>query len=158
MTNTPALMPLFKLIAGGYLGYLGFSILRSHRAQKNQPKKTMGAVYDKQKLLICTVQGFLTCLVNPKAIMFFIALYSTVINPISIAQGYFFVFIVIPAFIWFTTLSFLLTAQRTKHIIFKLQTKVLLWVDGYYWCLVPLRLLIYFVCVIEMKGTGNSFR
>jgi threonine/homoserine/homoserine lactone efflux protein len=83
--------------------------------------------FKQTKLDSSFIQGLLTCLLNPKAIMFIIALFSTVIKPVSVAQGYLFtLFMIIPALLWFMTLSYLLTIPKAKAKLIVIQHHVLL--------------------------------
>lgn len=140
LTKIPAIMSLCTLLASGYLGYLGWSILKSHYAIHSAQIHEVAPDHDQQKKHASFTQGLLTCLLNPKAILFIVAIYSTLIRPDTISTGFFYgIFLVAPALIWFMLLSQFLTAKRTRNFVLKLQTKVLL---GMGWVLIGLGMLV----------------
>jgi len=121
----PLIMKIVSVIGGCYLFYMGAGIIKNRYStityenshQANHPKNNQASFW----------QGFLTCMLNPKVVMFMIALFSTVIRPNSIAEGYLFTMVmIIPALIWFIILSYMLTTPTAKAKLIKCQHHILM--------------------------------
>ncbi len=105
---------ILKYCGAAYLAYIGFKALRSKgyvmsdKDSNKKPLKNMTA-------LKALRSGFLTNLLNPKATLFFLALFTQIIDP-STPTGIQIIFGVTSsaiAMVWFTFVSIALT---TKHI------------------------------------------
>ena len=119
----PLIMKTMSLIGGLYLLYMGVMIIKNRNSTISH--KDQGLEQENNNTSF--VQGFLTCLLNPKAVMFIIALFTTVIKPISIAEGYLFTLLmIIPALLWFLTLSYILTMPKAKAKLINFQHHVLM--------------------------------
>jgi threonine/homoserine/homoserine lactone efflux protein len=117
------IMKTVSMVGGLYLLYMGAMII------KNRYRKISSDQHVRLKKAnnhASFIQGFLTCLLNPKAAMFIIALFTTLIKPVSIAQGYLFTLcMIVPAFLWFIALSCLLTTPKAKAKLIDFQNHVL---------------------------------
>lgn len=72
------LFSILKFLGAGYLMYIGYKCLRT------KPRKEQQAVLDKKDDIgkfAAIRMGFLTNVLNPKATLFFFALFTQVINP-----------------------------------------------------------------------------
>jgi threonine/homoserine/homoserine lactone efflux protein len=120
----PLIMKVVSVAGGLYLFYMGAMII------KNRHSTIPGDAITQEKTEnthASFIQGFLTCLLNPKVVMFMIALFTTVIKPTSIAEGYLFTaFMIIPALLWFIVLSYILTMPKTKEKIIHFQHHILM--------------------------------
>lgn len=109
-----------KFLGAGYLIYIGYKSLRSKPAQLNAEQqietKEMSA-FDSIKT------GFLTNVLNPKATLFFLALFTQVIHAttplyIKILYG---IEMSSMTFIWFAFVALILSNQRIKQPFVKVQ-------------------------------------
>lgn len=113
ISHNPSLFNFVKYAGAGYLIYLGISGLRSTKfrlkAQDSSPKT-------QQRTFL--IQGFLCNLLNPKTMLFFISIFSQLIesdnNTFSIGYG---VYIAALHCLWFTLLSYLLTSTKARHFL-----------------------------------------
>lgn len=109
------LFNLIKLIGACYLLYVGWKSLRAQPAAADtgadESIPTPGAA---QALRI----GFLTNALNPKATLFFLSLFSVVINPetpAAVQLGYG-IYMSFATAIWFCCLSLFLTQQKIRNL------------------------------------------
>jgi len=119
LSQSPALFNAMKLLAAGYLFYLG---AQSIRASFVKPEKVAEAVAEPVLSAARAFGvGFLTNGLNPKATLFFLALFTVVIDPntpttIQIMYG---VYLASATFIWFALLSLILGIPRVRETILK---------------------------------------
>lgn len=115
------LFNIIKYIGAGYLIYIGIQSLFSKAVstQKMPPHSSK-----KFARLAAFRQGFLCNVLNPKAIMFFLALFTIVVKPNTplIIQGGYAVEIALIHFIWFAGLSMFLTHHKMTKVFNKIQT------------------------------------
>ena len=101
------LMAAMKYMGAAYLFYLGINALRSQQhIGKNKEEPVSSSQYWRQ--------GFINNLLNPKATLFFLSLFSQVIAPgtgIAVQLGYG-VLITLLSVSWFSLVSILLTVPR----------------------------------------------
>lgn len=108
-----------KYAAAAYLLYLGLqSIKLSQRHSRGQGMTARDAVTEHGKAFIL---GFLTNGLNPKATLFFLALFTVVIDPatpltIQIAYG---VYLAVATFAWFAMLSRMLGRQSVRDFLLR---------------------------------------
>lgn len=114
--TTPWLMDVVRLLGGGYLIYLGVQFLRSrpagadaHDAESSQEALRQGAVR-------AFWTGFLTNATNPKATLFFLAVFTTVVStstPLAI-QALYGVWMCIVNALWFVLVSLMFTHPAVR--------------------------------------------
>ncbi len=113
-----------KFIGAGYLLYIGYKSLKA------KPPAQVGEEVVIQKkdisLLASFKMGFITNALNPKATLFFLALFTQVIDPatskiIQLTYGIEMMFI---TFIWFALLSIFFSNSLIKNRITRLQHHV----------------------------------
>ncbi len=111
-----------KFLGAGYLIYIGIKSLRSKPAQVENSISVV-----KERKIISFRQalwaGFLTNVLNPKATLFFLALFTQVIDSSTpkIVQLFYGVEMMVITFIWFTLVSVLFSHSRIKNRISKVQ-------------------------------------
>jgi len=106
--ESPLLFHILKYLGAAYLFYLGIVLLREKTSPEGSLKATPEQAKKKQNPF---VSGFLCNLLNPKATLFVLSLFTQFIDPgMPIVEkallGSIFAVIV---FIWFTLLSYLMT-------------------------------------------------
>lgn len=119
LQNQPDLFWYLKLAAALYIGYLGFASLIS-----NSPIKFQNNSTDKKERYLKSIStGFLTNALNPKAFIFFITVFTLVINEDTgiVNKSLLGIYMSMATFIWFTFMSILLTnekaTERFKNLI-----------------------------------------
>jgi RhtB (resistance to homoserine/threonine) family protein len=119
ISSSVIVFDIIKYIGAAYLFYLGTIALFS---KSSKPPATSG--YHKKSNLSDKVsfrQGFLCCLLNPKATIFFLALFTVVINPqtpvwemLTYAAE---MFVIILS--WFSSLTIILSYHKIKKLLDK---------------------------------------
>lgn len=114
------LFSIIKYIGAGYLLYIGVKAIRSkgHNAsisdldeEKSKKKRSMTAFQALRS-------GFITNVFNPKAIMFFLALFTQILSPdlpISV-QIIFGLTCAIMVWVWFSCVALVLTHKRIQNM------------------------------------------
>lgn len=81
MHSAPWLLNIAKLVGGAYIFYLGIQLLRSRAPSSETLEQTLTcAMPPQQRPLKAFMIGFLTNATNPKATLFFLAIFTTVIS------------------------------------------------------------------------------
>ncbi len=113
ISHNPTLFNLVKYAGAGYLIYLGISGLRSRELRLNAQGETPQA---QQRTFL--IQGFLCNLLNPKTMLFFLSIFSQLIesdnNAFAISYG---VYIAALHCLWFALLAYLLTSVKARHFL-----------------------------------------
>ncbi|MBS4148418.1 LysE family translocator [Pseudomonadota bacterium DY0742] len=108
------LFNLFKWLAAGYLVYLGWKALRA-RPQLEAATLTAGPVPTRRAREAFTV-GFVTNGLNPKATLFFLSLFTVVINhdtPLAVQAGYG-LYLACATTLWFCLVAWLFSRDRVR--------------------------------------------
>lgn len=118
LKTTPWLFQLFSLLAAGYLGYIGLMALRSAPAAEPTAEATVAAT-TQISLGQSFRTGLLTNGLNPKATLFFLALFAVIISPetptsFKILYG---LYMAVATAAWFSLLSFLLTREKVTAFL-----------------------------------------
>ena len=119
VSQSPSLFNAMKYIAALYLFYLGVqSIRQSTRLQEESMKVSMEVSVDPGKAFLL---GFLTNGLNPKATLFFLALFTVIIDAntptqIQIVYG---MYLALATFAWFAMLSKLLGRSSIRDRIMR---------------------------------------
>jgi RhtB (resistance to homoserine/threonine) family protein len=100
---------LIKFIGAGYLIYIGYQSLKAKPHQNNETKESFSAVEIGR--LQAIKMGFLTNVLNPKATLFFFALFTQVINPETpkLIQVLYGVEMSLMTFVWFSLVAIVLS-------------------------------------------------
>ena len=111
---------LIKYIGASYLIYLGISMLLSKQSKEIFYSD---AITKKTKIsnFVSFKQGFLCNLLNPKATLFFLSLFTVVIKPSTpfYSEVIYAMEIIIIAIAWFCSLTIILSHARIKHVLEK---------------------------------------
>ena len=123
LQNQPYLFWYLKLAAALYIGYLGLASLISKSPINLQNNSTDGD----GRYLKSISTGFLTNALNPKAFIFFITVFTLVINEDTgiVIKSLLGMYMSIATFIWFTFISILLTNQKATEKF----EKAILWLE-----------------------------
>ena len=116
-------------VAGGiYLCWLGYQMLRSAFAQQDV-KSTMHIPTLPQSAWRFFLQGFLTNLLNPKAVIYFGSVFSLFLNNplLSELHGLLLVIVSIETFLWFLIVSIIFSLPQFKRAYVKARR----WIDGF---------------------------
>lgn len=116
LKTTPWLFQLFSLLAAGYLAYIGSMALRSGpsaTAEVTEVAITQMSLWQSFRT------GLLTNGLNPKATLFFLALFAVIISPqtpisFKIIYG---LYMAVATAAWFSLLSFLLTRKKVTAFL-----------------------------------------
>lgn len=115
---------IIKYIGAAYLIYIGVKALMS---KGNYGDMDAEASEKTMSNFAAFRTGFITNLFNPKATMFFLALFTQVIEPSTpmVVQGIYFVTLVLTTALWFCFVALVLTNPKIKAVFLRF-TK---WID-----------------------------
>ncbi|CAK9891280.1 MULTISPECIES: LysE family translocator [Pseudomonas] len=103
-----------KWLAAAYLLYIGFKALRARPAAPGSDNVQASTVERTPRAAF--VAGFMTNGLNPKATLFFLSLFTVVINPhtpLAIQAGYG-VYLAVATGLWFCLVAMLFSQQRVR--------------------------------------------
>lgn len=119
LSQSPSLFNGVKFVAAGYLLYLGINSIRKSLTRGSaEPVSTTEPAIKPGKAFML---GFLTNGLNPKATLFFLALFTVVISPstpisVQVAYGFYLAF---ATFVWFALLSSFMGRPGVRVTILK---------------------------------------
>jgi threonine/homoserine/homoserine lactone efflux protein len=115
ISTTPWLYNALIIVASGFLLYLGFGAIRSQPVTEQEIKENaqVKTISTKKAFLM----GFFTNGINPKATLFFLALFTVVvdINTPLVIKGFYGLYMAIATAIWFCFLSLILTHKSVQR-------------------------------------------
>lgn len=115
IAQSPFLFNGIKYLGSTYLCYLGIKGVRAKQAKNsNLEKSASNQDWSYKKSF---TEGFVTNLLNPKAALFFLSLFSLVIDP-GTPSWVLFIYafdVVLITLIWFCFLAFALSSQRMRE-------------------------------------------
>lgn len=114
------LFSILKFLGAGYLMYIGYKCLRT------KPRKEQQAVLDKKDDIgkfAAIRMGFLTNVLNPKATLFFFALFTQVINPSTpkFIQVFYGIEMSVMTFVWFAFVAITLSHNLIRKRFISVQ-------------------------------------
>lgn len=115
ITQIPSLMIAAKVFGAAYITYLGVNLLRSKAKLEQQAEIAFDG--DKKHQKKAFMIGFITNVFNPKATLFFLAIFTTIVSintPIAV-QSLYGVWIILTTFAWFALVSFLFSRQSVRR-------------------------------------------
>lgn len=104
---------IIKYCAAAYLIYIGYKALRSQPYAITKDSDVQDVMSDRAAF----TQGFIANVLNPKAAIFFLSLFTMVLNPdlSAVVIIGFSMALMVTAFLWFTAVSYFLSRQRVRH-------------------------------------------
>lgn len=115
LSKSPELFNLFKYIAGAYLAYMGVQALR---AKKNtDPEQSIQVASIAESDFKALRRGFLVNALNPKATLFFLSLFTLMIDPDTpqAVQIFYGLYMAMATWIWFSFLSVVLSKPQVRR-------------------------------------------
>lgn len=119
LSSSPRLFSTMKIAAALYLAYLGLQSIRVSLRPQNTPAPVAGA--GTVRPLKAIGLGFLTNGLNPKATLFFLALFTVVIDPetpLAVQMGYG-AYLAVATFAWFALLSAVLGRESVRKFMLR---------------------------------------
>ncbi|WP_407295571.1 LysE family translocator [Stutzerimonas zhaodongensis] len=113
VSQSIVLFNLFKWLAAGYLFYLGFQALRAKPAAVGEVGPSAGGTISAQRAFTI---GFVTNGLNPKATLFFLSLFTVVIDPHTplAVQAAYGVYLACATGAWFCLVAWLFSRERVR--------------------------------------------
>ena len=123
ISTSIVLFSIIKLLGAGYLIYMGISSFLAKDSKLDLNAKATGASFSRYQAF---KTGFLTNVLNPKATLFFLSLFTLVISndtPLYIILTISAI-IIVTALIWFTIVSVFLTQQSIQRTFLKYEKTI----------------------------------
>jgi len=122
MHTTPWLLTVAKVIGGAYILYLGVSLLRSKPKSAIEGEKTSEESVVEQTLFKAFSTGFLTNATNPKATLFFLAIFTTIISaetPLQI-QAFYGLWMCFVNALWFVIVALFFSSSKVRLLFMRM--------------------------------------
>ncbi|WP_288095070.1 LysE family translocator [Pseudomonas sp.] len=122
MHTTPWLLTVAKVVGGAYILYLGVSLLRSKPKTVAEGNNDANEPYVEQTMLKAFTTGFLTNASNPKATLFFLAIFTTLISattPLKI-QALYGVWMCFVNALWFVIVALFFSSARVRLLFMRM--------------------------------------
>ncbi len=120
VSQSLTIFTILKFAGAAYLIWLGISALRSPPPEEttNGEQQNVGG----QNWIKAFSIGFLTNLLNPKAVLFFVALFSVLVSADTaiIWQGVYIISMAFMLLIWFVLVSLFFTAPRIRSGFYRM--------------------------------------
>lgn len=119
VSESPFLFNAIKYLGASYLFYLGFMLLKEKKIQKTDDKSVKSLTKKHNPF----ISGFLCNLLNPKATLFILSLFTQFIKPDMPLSNKLIIGSILPitALIWFILLSYLITHRLLQKHFAKFQ-------------------------------------
>ncbi|TMP32355.1 lysine transporter LysE [Pseudoalteromonas rubra] len=114
LSQSPELFNAFKYIAGAYLAYMGVQALRATAAPVSPHSDAAQLV--QESTFSALRRGFLVNALNPKATLFFLSLFTLVIDPDTpqSVQLFYGLYMAVATWLWFSSLSLVLSKAAVR--------------------------------------------
>lgn len=114
VSQSIVLFNALKWLAAAYLLYIGFKALRAQPAASGAVQEQAAAPARTPRGAFVT--GFVTNGLNPKATLFFLSLFTVVINPHTplLVQGGYGVYLAVATALWFCLVAMLFSQQHVR--------------------------------------------
>ncbi|EJL96355.1 putative threonine efflux protein [Pseudomonas sp. GM102] len=122
MHTTPWLLTVAKVVGGAYILYLGVSLIRSKPKSAIEGDKGAEASTERQTLFKAFSTGFLTNATNPKATLFFLAIFTTIISattPLQI-QALYGLWMCFVNALWFVIVALFFSSTRVRLLFMRM--------------------------------------
>lgn len=118
------LQQVLMILGGIYLCYLGYQLLKSAFQSKVATSNSAPIMHKSRKTLI--IQGFLTNMANPKALVYFSSVFALAINADAsiFQQSTLLALIFVESFIWFAAVALLFSAPKMNHYYQQFSRKI----------------------------------
>ena len=115
ISQSATLMTAAKILGAAYITYLAINLLRS-KAIPNQ-SSSIALDNNKKHQKKAFMVGFMTNVLNPKATLFFLAIFTTVVSASTplMVQSFYGLWIIITTAAWFCLVSFLFSQQAIRQ-------------------------------------------
>lgn len=115
VSQSIVLFNALKWLAAAYLLYIGFKALRAKPASADARQSQVPTIARTARGAF--VAGFVTNGLNPKATLFFLSLFTVVINPHTplLVQGAYGVYLAVATALWFCLVAMLFSQQRVRN-------------------------------------------
>ncbi|MXR31195.1 LysE family translocator [Pseudomonas sp. PICF6] len=122
MHTFPWLLMVAKVVGGSYILYLGVSLLRSRPKSTLEGEHPIAQNAARQTPFKAFVTGFLTNATNPKATLFFLAIFTTLIStttPLQI-QALYGVWMCLVNALWFVVVALFFSSARVREVFMRM--------------------------------------
>tara|TARA_R110001592_G_scaffold58639_12_gene177424 strand:+ start:2807 stop:3436 length:630 start_codon:yes stop_codon:yes gene_type:complete len=115
ISQSAYLMVTAKVLGAAYITYLGINLLRSKAGP--QQSSAIAVDNDQKHQKKAFMIGFMTNVLNPKATLFFLAIFTTIVSASTplIVQSVYGLWIIVSTAAWFCLVSFLFSQQRVRQ-------------------------------------------
>ncbi|WP_125716726.1 LysE family translocator [Pseudoalteromonas rubra] len=116
LSQSPELFNAFKYLAGAYLAYMGVQALRASAAA-TAPQPAEAEPLTQEGGMKALRRGFLVNALNPKATLFFLSLFTLVIDPGTpqSVQLFYGLYMALATWVWFSFLSLVLSKAAVRR-------------------------------------------
>ncbi|MHC8318326.1 LysE family translocator [Pseudomonas sp. LB3P31] len=122
MHTTPWLLTVAKVAGGAYILYLGVGLLRSKAKTVLEGEQDKDSPVVEQSLMKAFITGFLTNATNPKATLFFLAIFTTIISattPLNI-QALYGVWMCLVNALWFVIVALFFSSNKVRVLFMRM--------------------------------------
>ncbi|WP_460121878.1 LysE family translocator [Pseudomonas sp. S2_C03] len=122
MHTLPWLLTVAKIIGGAYILYLGVSLLRSQPKTVLEGEKEGHEPAVEQTRLKAFTTGFLTNATNPKATLFFLAIFTTLISTSTplVIQALYGLWMCFVNALWFVIVALFFSSNRVRVLFIRM--------------------------------------
>jgi RhtB (resistance to homoserine/threonine) family protein len=120
ISRSIALFSIMKMVCALYLIYLGVTALRTKSIRRAEVSGKRDRILPTKAQALRT--GFLTNGLNPKATLFFLSLFTVVIDPATplVIQAGYGLYMAVATALWFSALSLLFGHDSIRRVFFKI--------------------------------------
>lgn len=117
LRSSPTAFSVLKYAGAAYLAWVGVQALRSARPRTASPELGTGDAVPEPSTRAAWTTGFLTNALNPKATLFFVALFPVVVSPTTprFVQAGYGLWMALATMAWFSLVSVVFTQQSTRR-------------------------------------------
>lgn len=122
MHATPWLLTVAKVVGGAYILYLGVNLIRSQPKSAIEGEKNGDEPRVEQSLFKAFSTGFLTNATNPKATLFFLAIFTTIISastPLQI-QAFYGLWMCFVNALWFVIVALFFSSSKVRLLFMRM--------------------------------------
>ena len=121
ISRSIVLFSIMKTLCALYLIYLGISALKSRPMQEQNAMEEVGR-HQPPSPLAAYRTGFFTNGLNPKATLFFLSLFTVIIDPATplVIQAGYGLYMALATALWFSCLSFFFGHERVRLVFYRI--------------------------------------